>query len=552
MTSKIFRSILTASVTVLAATLIIITGFLYDYFTQIQREQLKDELYIASVGTENAGIEYLEDISLKNYRLTLIDKDGKVLFDSVKDVSEMENHLNREEIKEAFEKGKGSSSRYSSTLTEKTLYEAILLSDGTVLRISVSRASGMTLMLGMVYPIIIIAIIAIVLSAVLANKMSKRITEPLNKLDLDNPLENDTYEEITPLLKRISRQNSKIERKVAELKRKKDEFAYVTDNMREGLVLMDKDKHILSINPAAMTLFGADENCIGNEFITIDRKHDMIYAIDKALSDGHCEIKAIHNEREYQFEISRIENENDVVGTVLLAFDITEQANAERMRREFSANVSHELKTPLQSITGSAELMENGLVKPEDMPRFIGHIHKEAKRLVTLVDDIIRLSQLDEGGDMPKEEVSLYAVAKDVFETLKNSAKEKNISLDISGDNGNIFGVKHLLYEIIYNLCDNAINYNTDGGKVDVTISENDKGVTLSVSDTGIGIPSEHQQRIFERFYRVDKSHSKKSGGTGLGLSIVKHAVLFHNGRISVESAENKGTTITVTFPKTK
>ena len=552
MTSKIFRSILTASVTVLAATLIIITGFLYDYFTQIQREQLKDELYIASVGTENAGIEYLEDISLKNYRLTLIDKDGKVLFDSVKDVSEMEKHLNREEIKEAFEKGKGSSSRYSSTLTEKTLYEAILLSDGTVLRISVSRASGMTLMLGMVYPIIIIAIIAIVLSAVLANKMSKRITEPLNKLDLDNPTENDAYEEIAPLLSRIHKQNMKIERKAAELNRRKDEFELITKNMREGLLLLDKNRNILTINSSAIKVFDTDENCVGKEFLTINRRHEITSAIEKALTDGHSEIRVKLGEKEYQFDISRIETDGETVGAVILAFDITEQADAERLRREFTANVSHELKTPLQTITGSAELIENGLVKKEDMPRFVGHIREEATRLVTLVDDIIRLSQLDEQTELSKENVSLYEIADEACKVLLDSADKKDISLSVSGDSGIVFGVKHLLFEVIYNLCDNSIKYTPDGGKVDISISETEKEVTLTVSDNGIGIAHEHHARIFERFYRVDKSHSKKSGGTGLGLSIVKHSVQYHGGKISIKSEENKGTAITVVLPKSE
>jgi len=372
----------------------------------------------------------------------------------------------------------------------------------------------------------------------------------LNKLDLDNPSENDAYEEITPLLSRIHRQNMKIDHKVSELNRRKEEFDLITKNMREGLVLLDKNRNILTINSAAINVFGTDKNCVGNEFLTIDRKNDTRSAIEKAFSDGHSEVRVQRNEREYQFDISCIETDGDTVGAVILVFDITEQADAERLRREFTANVSHELKTPLQSITGSAELIENGLVKPEDMSRFVGHIRKEATRLVTLVEDIIRLSQLDEQTELPKEDVSLYEIANEVCGILCDSAEKKNITLSVSGDIGNYFGVKNLLFEIIYNLCDNGIKYTHDGGKVEIDISETEKEVTLKVSDNGSGIAPEHQARIFERFYRVDKSHSKKSGGTGLGLSIVKRSVLYHGGKISIRSGVDKGTVITVVLPK--
>ena len=550
MTSRIFRSIFITALAVLAAALAIITSFLYEYFTDIQRNQLKDELSIASVGTEQSGEAYLENLKSDNFRLTWVASDGTVLFDSQADKSVMDNHLDREEITEAFETGKGSSSRRSATLTEKTLYEAVLLSDGTVLRISVNRASGFILLLGMVHPVIIVIIIAVIVSAVLAHKMSKRIIEPLNKLDLDNPIENDAYEEITPLLSRIHRQNMKIERKAAELNRRKDEFELITKNMREGLILLDKSRNILTINSSAMTIFGTDEKCVGKEFLTINRRHEITSAIETTLTDGHAEIRIRLNEKEYQFDISRIETNGETVGAVILAFDITEQADAERLRREFTANVSHELKTPLQTITGSAELMENGLVKQEDMPRFVGHIREEAARLVTLVEDIIRLSQLDGQTELPKENVSLFETANEVCGVLRDSADKKDITLSVSGDSGNVYGVKHLLFEVIYNLCDNSIKYTPDGGKVEVYILETEKEVTLTVSDNGIGIPPEHHARVFERFYRVDKSHSKKSGGTGLGLSIVKHSVQYHGGKISIQSEENKGTAVTVVLPK--
>ena len=550
MTSKIFRSIFAISIVVLMATLVIITSFLYDYFTNIQIDQLKDELSIASVGTEQSGEEYLEALKSDNYRLTWVANDGTVLFDSQADKAVMDNHLDREEITEAFETGKGSSARRSATLTEKTLYEAVLLSDGTVLRISVNRASGFVLLLGMMTPVIIVVIVAVIISAVLAHKMSKRIIQPLNKLDLDNPTENDAYEETAPLLSRIHKQNMKIERKAAELNRRKDEFELITKNMREGLVLLDKNRNVLTINSAAMTIFGTDENCVGNEFLMINRRYEITFAIEKALKDGHAEIRARLNEKEYQFDISRIETDGETVGEVILVFDITEQADAERLRREFTANVSHELKTPLQTITGSAELIENGLVKQEDMPRFVGHIREEATRLVTLVEDIIRLSQLDEQTELPKENVSLFEVANEACGVLRDSADKKDITLSVSGDSGKVYGVKHLLFEVIYNLCDNGIKYTPDGGKVDVDISETEKEVTLTVSDNGIGIAPQHHARIFERFYRVDKSHSKKSGGTGLGLSIVEHAVQYHGGKILLQSEIGNGTIVTVVIPK--
>lgn len=550
MTAKIFRSILTTSVIVLAATLVILTSFFYGYFNSIEIKELKDALSIASTGTEQSGEEYLSKLSSGGYRFTWIAADGSVLFDSMAEKADMDNHLNREEITEAIKTGWGSSARQSATLTEETIYEAKLLSDGTILRISTDRASVFSLLMGLLYPIILVMIVAVAISAVIAHRMAKKIIEPLNKLDLDKPTENNAYEELSPLLIRIHKQNMKIEEKVAELNRRKEEFGLITENMHEGLILLDKNRCILTINPAAIRLFGAEAHSIGKDFLTIERRTEISSAIENAVSKGHSEIRISRNEREYQLDISRIETEGETVGTVILCFDITEQANAERLRQEFSANVSHELKTPLQSISGSAELIENGLVKQEDLPRFVGHIREEASRLIRLVEDIIKLSQLDEKNEMPTEKVSLLSLSKEVCGIIADSACEKAIGIDVSGDEGCILGVKQILFEVIYNLCDNAVKYNKEGGRVDVKISETEEEVSLVVSDTGVGIPAEHQQRVFERFYRVDKSHSRKSGGTGLGLSIVKHGVMLHKGRITLKSEENKGTEITVLFPK--
>ena len=550
MTSKILKSILSVAVGVLMSSLIIITGVLYQYFGNVQENQLKDELSLAASATEQLGESYLESLDSDRYRLTWIDADGTVLFDSFADATAMENHADREEIKEALVFGTGSSTRQSSTLTEQTIYEATRLEDGSVLRISVSRATAFVLVLGMLQPITIVLVIAIVLSAWLAHRMAKRVVEPLNKLNLDKPMENDVYEELSPLLHRIHAQHMEIKSQMRTLKHKQDEFDQITENMKEALVLLDNSGRIISLNPAARILFNAVMACIGEDFLTVERKQNMRLALDEAKAQGHSEFRDKKNGREYQFELSRIDSDEKNHGMVILAFDITEQVNAEKHRQEFTANVSHELKTPLQSIIGSAELMENGIVKEEDAPRFVGYIRKEASRLVTLIDDIIRLSQLDEGTDMPREDVDLRVLSEEVCETLSDAAKMKNISLEVTGDAGVINGVRRLLYEVVYNLCDNAIKYNNPGGSVKVSVEQKPGTVCLSVQDTGIGISSEHQDKIFERFYRVDKSHSKQSGGTGLGLSIVKHAVLYHRGKICIESKLNQGTIISVVFEK--
>ena len=548
MTSKIFKSILSVAIAVLLASFVIIIGVLYPYFGDVQETQLKDELSLAASATEQLGESYLEGLDYTRYRLTWVDADGTVLFDSHADAAAMENHTDREEIKEALVSGNGSSTRQSSTLTEQTIYEAARLNDGSVLRISVSRATALLLVLGMLHPVVIVLIIAIALSAWLAHRMAKKVVQPLNNLDLDNPTKNEVYEELSPLLHRIHAQHTEIKSQMRTLKRKQDEFDQITSNMKEGLVLLDSMGRILSINPAAKGLFGAGSDCVGEDFLTIDRKQNMRLALEEANKQGHADFRAKENGREYQFDLSRIDSEGNSHGMVILAFDVTEQVNAEKHRQEFTANVSHELKTPLQSIIGSAELLENGIVKEEDIPRFIGHIRKEASRLVVLIDDIIRLSQLDEGTEMPREEVSLKVLSEEVCETLADAAKLKDVSLEVVGDDGVVNGVRRLLYEVVYNLCDNAIKYNNPGGSVKVSVAQKHGEVLLSVQDTGIGISPEHQDKVFERFYRVDKSHSKQSGGTGVGHSIVKHAVQYHHGKITVESELNKGTTISVLF----
>ena len=547
MTSKIFRSTVLVAVIVLLCSLGVVMGVLHNHFTQVQVEQLKDELSLAVTGTEQYGNAFLENVEADRFRVTWVDTDGTVLFDTQADQTIMENHADREEIREAMETGFGSAVRTSATMTEQTYYEAQKLKDGTVLRISTNQESALSLMIGMIWPIILIAVLSIGLSALLARRMARRIVEPLNKLDLEQPLKNEVYEEISPLLHRIHRQHNQIQMQVEKMKRKADEFNQITASMQEGLVLLDSYGKIVSINPAAQKLFETDGDCIGRDFLMIDRTRAMRSAVNDALDKGRAYARENRNGRDYQFDLSCIKSDDMVIGAVILAFDITERLNSEQMRREFSANVSHELKTPLQGIIGSAELLESGMVKPEDTPRFVGHIRKEAARLVNLIEDIIRLSQLDEGVELPTEKVDMLALAEDVKEILDTSAAEMNVRVDVTGAGFAVMGVRRMLQEIIYNLCDNAIKYNVPGGSVTIHAENN----RLVVSDTGIGIPAEHKDRTFERFYRVDKSHSKASGGTGLGLSIVKHAVQYHHGIITLQSELSKGTTISVLFDTT-
>lgn len=549
MTKKIFQSILLVAGCVLLASLLIIMGFLYDYFGGVEENQLRDELSLAAAAVEDGGTDYLSQLTADRCRLTWIAADGSVLYDTKTNAESLENHASRAEVSQALATGIGESTRYSSTLMEKTMYYAQRLDDGTVLRISISRATVGMIAVGMIQPLLIVLIVALILSGLLARRLSRRIVDPLNSLDLEHPLDNDAYEELSPLLKRIHRQHVEIQTQLRELREKTDEFTQITGSMREGLVLLDEHGSTLSINAAAQALFGADAQCVGRDFLTIERSHEISAAIQVAAADGHSEVRAERAGRVYQFDISRITSDGKFLGTVILAFDITEQEFAERNRREFTANVSHELKTPLQGIIGSAELIENGMVKPEDLPRFVGHIHVEAARLVTLIDDIIRLSQLDEGDAMPTEPVDLLAVSQEAAENLHDAAAARNVTVSVQGEPTVIPGVRRLLYEIVYNLCDNAIKYNRDGGRVDVTVAADAGGSSITVADTGIGIAPEHQGRVFERFYRVDKSHSKASGGTGLGLSIVKHAVQYHHGHIELESTPGTGTTIRVVFP---
>lgn len=552
MTKKIFHSILLVACTVLLACYLVILTSLNDYFTSLRKSQLKTQLSFASTAVEDEGIEYLKNVEGGEYRLTLIDTDGTVLYDTGADAASMENHSDRREFQGAFLSGYGESHRYSRTLTEQTYYFAKKLSDDRVLRISTSQVTIVSLLLGMLQPLLVIAFLAILLSVFLAKRASRNLVKPLNNLDLNDPLSNDVYEELSPLLRHMAQQNKQIALQMDELSRSQNEFNAITSNMSEGLIVLNKDGVVVSLNTAARKIFEAEEDSIGKDFLTIDRTPEISRAIKETLSGKKQELEYEKNGRNYDLCINQIVEKDEVIGVLLLAIDNTEKIQAEQNRREFTANVSHELKTPLQSIIGSADLIESGLVKPEDMPRFIGHIKTDAARLVSLVSDIIRLSQLDENTEMNWENVDALSVAKEALEMVGPIAESRNISLTIKGEPAPLTSVHKLLYDIIYNLCDNAVKYNKEGGFVKVNVKTAGDKVQVAVSDNGVGIAPADQSRVFERFYRVDKSHSRESGGTGLGLSIVKHAVAYLKGSISLESTLGKGTTITVSFPAEK
>ncbi len=524
MTKKIFRSILLVAGIVLLASFLLVLGCLYNYFGTLQDAQMQDTLDLTALALEQGGKSYLQGIDSDRYRFTWLDADGAVLFDTPAPSG-------------------------SHAALEKTTSAAKRLADGSELRISYAQANAGVLLVGMVQPICAVLAAALILSAILAHRLSKRIVEPLNTLDLDHPLDNNVYEELSPLLNRINRQHRQIAAQVRDLAQKQSEFMQITGSLQEGLILLDNRGTIVSMNPAAQRLFEADGHAVGRDFMTLDHSAAMNTAIHTAMETGHSEMHAAHFGRVYQFDVTRIETDGAALGAAILAFDITEQETAEQMRREFTANVSHELKTPLQGIIGSAELLENGMVQPEDVPRFVGHIRTEAQRLMTLIVDIIRLAQLDEGVELPLEPVELLSLTQEAADAVQKAAAEKQVTISVEGSPVIVRGVRPLLYEVVLNLCDNAVKYNTAHGRVSVSVASDGSAALLTVADTGIGIAPEHQSRIFERFYRVDKSHSKASGGTGLGLSIVKHAVQFHHGRIALESAPGKGTTIRVTLP---
>lgn len=550
MTKKIFHAILLVASLILAACFLIIMGVLYEHFTGLQNNELKIQTDLIARGVEHEGLAFIEGLDTGDYRITWIRDNGEVIYDTKSASGTMENHADRAEFIEAQQNGYGESSRYSSTLTEKMLYYAQRLPDGSVIRVASARSTVLALLYGMLQPVLFVLAAAIILSAVLASRLSKRIVRPLNDLDLDHPLENEAYEEIAPLLRRIDYQHRQIETQLRALKQKQDEWDALSGSMSEGILLLNDKREILSVNRSAARILSTDEGSLGRDLLLYNRSLTLQELLQKAAEGKHAEAIMEISGGEYQLDASPIFSEAKVSGIALLLFDVSDKAYAEQMRREFTANVSHELKTPLHSISGCAEIMRDGLVKAEDMPHFIDQIYSESLRMITLVDDIIRLSKLDEGmDDMSFAPLKLMDAVREAAASFAPAAKKKNITIHVSGDEGLISGVAPLVREIVNNLCDNALKYNRDGGSVELGVHSDNEGVTLEVRDTGIGIPKEHQERVFERFYRVDKSHSREIGGTGLGLSIVKHAALLHHAKLELESSLGQGTTIRVRFP---
>ena len=549
MTRRIFQSICLAALAVLIGAVVVIMGALYNYFSDLQRKQLAMQTNLTAQAVTAEGVGFLEGLADIDARITLIGADGNVLYDSHTDSQTMENHLEREEIRQALASGTGYAARYSDTLAEQFIYTAQLLPDGSVLRLAMTQYSTMTLVMDIAEPILVIIVLAIMLALWMASRLARSIVRPLNELDLDNPLENRGYEELFPLLRRIDSQQRQLKGQKEELKRKQREFDAVTNSMDEGLVLLNDRGVVLTMNPAAARIIGLSRPFVGINIHSIAQEGALAEVLDKALSGHRAEAGFSMLGGEYQAEANPVKTSGGVSGIVLLLLDVTEKRRAETQRREFTANVSHELKTPLHAISGYAELMKSGMVRAEDMTGFAGNIYTEAQRLIRLVEDILKLSRLDEGADGKRENLDLYELVCQTLDEMKHYTSRNSVTLTITGESAPMVGVPGQIRMMVGNLFTNACKYNKPGGRVDVSVSKAYRSVVLTVSDTGIGIAEEHQERIFERFYRVDKSHSKAVGGTGLGLSIVKHAAMIHNAKIELESQPGEGTTIRVIFP---
>ena len=550
MTKRIYKAICAAALGVFVVTMLLIMGVLYNYFSSVQQRQLRSQTALAVQGAEQLGMDYFDGLSDEDVRITWVAANGDVLYDSASDSDVMENHLQREEIQSALATGFGESARYSSTMLKQYLYCAQKLSDGTVLRLSVSHNSVWVLLLGMLQPILIVIAVAAVLSFLLASRLSKRIVDPMNKLNLDEPLENEGYDELSPLLRRIYSQQQHLKEQQATLTRKQNELEAIVGHLEEGMILLDKSCKVITANQAALRLLDARaSNIAGLDLLMLSRNLALAEAVQEAMDGRSATRKTELHGKTIQIQAAAVGQQDEMSGVAVVLFDITQSEQAEQRRREFTANVSHELKTPLQSISGYSELLMRGMARQEDIQPFAQRIYGETQRLIQLVQDIVNLSQLDEGSSYQWQQASLFAIAAEVTGSLEHFAEEKQVRLTLEGSGTMLRGVPELLRGIVYNLTDNAIKYNRPGGSVTVTVSRQKDEAVLTVNDTGIGIPEGEQDRIFERFYRVDKSRSKEVGGTGLGLSIVKHAAFLHKAAIDITSQLGAGTTIQVRFP---
>lgn len=547
MDKKIFNSNFLTSLFVLIISFVLVFVVLFNYSEKQILNELESEADYISYALEKEGVSYINNFVGNDKRITLIAADGTVLADTSADANTLDNHANRKEIKAAFEYGSGTSTRYSDTMMKRILYYAQKLPDGTVLRVSATQDSVFVLLLNLVYPFSIIIIAALIVSIVISHRVSKSIIKPINELDLDNPAGNEAYEELTPLLRKISAQKRTIDQQIKQAHQKQEEFRLITENMSEGLLVIDKSANVLSYNHAAADMLQIEKVTIGDSVLTLNRKKGFRESVEKALGGIRAESEIAHDQSIYNLIASPVIDDDKIIGAVIVIIDITESAKREQLRREFTSNVSHELKTPLTSILGFAEIMKSGGTPDSTVVDFSTSIYDEAKRLITLVSDIIKISELDENlSQFQKEDVDLYTLSDKVIKNLKPLAQKQNITLNLIGDTVYIKGTEKIVYEMIYNLCDNAVKYNKENGTVDIIINNTDNKVNLTVKDTGIGIPNSEQSRVFERFYRVDKSRSKLVGGTGLGLAIVKHAAACSNAEIILESQEGKGTSITI------
>lgn len=551
MKNKIFRALVAlAAMAVLVASGLITFLVSQDYFNETKKELAQEARYI-SMGLESGGNDFLNKIAAENgsnVRITLIDKDGIVLFDNQAEAKTLENHAMRQEVMEAVAVGAGEAERFSDTLDKTTYYYAVRLEDGKILRLARTIDSIYKSVLQMLPIMGGIVIVVAFLASIVARRVTFNLIKPLDQVNLDEPLDNETYDELAPFLTRIAKQKRQLSKNLKKLRGKQEELTIITNNMNEGLVLLNGQQNVLFINESAAKIFGfSAKEVIGRNILTVDRAQEVQDLLQKVSQAGKGEGLYEKDGHFYQLSGSSVNGS----GSVILIYDVTEKMTAEKLRREFSANVSHELKTPLQSILGYAEIMKNGLVKDEDKQRFLERIHAEAGNMIELIQNIMELSRLDENKTLDEfEDVDLLKLAQSVTLRLKHKAQTKGVTLNVSGSSACVCGVQSILSEVLYNLVDNSIKYNKDNGKVDVKVQDGSEDVTVSVSDTGIGIGAADRERVFERFYRADKSHSKEIGGTGLGLSIVKHGVLFHKGRVELESEPGVGTTITFVLPK--
>ncbi len=551
MTKKIFKSMMAIAITVMVLCSAFLLGILYDHFSDRVMDEIRNQAYFIAEGIAADDDAYLDRIHEAENRITLIESDGTVIFDTKGNAAEMENHSDREEVREARSFGEGTSRRYSNTIGTQTLYCAKQMEDGRIIRVSAEINSVWSLVLGVVYPMVFVLILTSILAVFLSKRSVSRIVAPVNTIDLENPEFEEPYDEFAPFLKKIHMQNARIQEQMQELKRRQTEFGIITENMSEGFLIIDEKTEILSYNSAALKLLNvtAEDAEKSKSVLAVNRSESFRTVVEDALAGKHSEQPMQAGDRFYHIVANPVIPADKAIGVIIIILDVTEKEQRELLRREFTSNVSHELKTPLTTIYGISDMICGGMVKESDIKGFSETIRDETGRMITLIDDIIKLSRLDEGRtDIEMCNVDLLTTASAVAQRLQYASEKAGIMISVKGDSTVVRGAPAMLEEMMYNLVDNAVKYNRENGTVVISVGETDGRKFFSVEDTGIGIPKDAQERVFERFYRVDKSHSRKIGGTGLGLSIVKHGAVFHKAEVALESTEGVGTTVKVSF----